>query len=232
MLSNGRLGLFLAVALAAAAPAQAQGPGQCGKTGGTLTYVYHPEPTALSTIATSAVPVAIISTKIYESLLSYDGAAMTPKPSLAESWEISADKKTYTFKLRRDVKWHDGKPFTAEDVKFSIEKVVRPYHSRGRVYFGDVTEVATPDPHTVSFTLKEPVPFFMNVFQPGEAPIMPKHLLETIDTSTVAGVRGSKLMQEPVGTGRSASRNGAKAATSFSSATRTIGTRASRASTR
>ena len=201
MLSNGRLGLFLAVALAAAAPAQAQAPGQCGKTGGTLTYVYHPEPTALSTIATSAVPVAIISTKIYESLLSYDGAAMTPKPSLAESWEISADKKTYTFKLRRDVKWHDGKPFTAEDVKFSIEKVVRPYHSRGRVYFGDVTEVATPDPHTVSFTLKEPVPFFMNVFQPGEAPIMPKHLLETIDTSTVAGVRGSKLMQEPVGTG-------------------------------
>ena len=47
---------------------------QCGKTGGTLTYVYHPEPTALSTIATSAVPVAIISTKIYESLLSYEGA--------------------------------------------------------------------------------------------------------------------------------------------------------------
>ncbi|MGE0525237.1 MAG: ABC transporter substrate-binding protein, partial [Variibacter sp.] len=88
----------------------------CPKTGGTLTYVYHPEPTALSTIATSAVPVAIISTKIYESLLSYEGAEMTPKPSLAESWTISDDKLTYTFKLRHDVKWHDGKPFTAEDV--------------------------------------------------------------------------------------------------------------------
>jgi peptide/nickel transport system substrate-binding protein len=174
---------------------------QCPKTGGSLTYVYHPEPTALSTIATSAVPVAIISTKIYESLLSYAGAGLEPKPSLAESWTISEDKKTYTFKLRQGVKWHDGAPFTSADVKYSIEKVVRPYHSRGRVYFGDVQEIATPDPQTVVFTLKEPVPFFMNVFQPGEAPIMPKHLLEKIDTSTVGAVRGSELMQKPVGTG-------------------------------
>ena len=62
----------------------------------------------------------------------------TPKPGLAESWTVSADKKTYTFKLRQGVKWHDGKPFTADDVKFSVEKIIRPYHSRGRVYFGDV----------------------------------------------------------------------------------------------
>jgi peptide/nickel transport system substrate-binding protein len=180
-----------------AAPAVAQ----CPKTGGTLTYVYHPEPTALSTIATSAVPVAIIATKIYESLLTYSGPELEPKPGLAESWTVSADKKTYTFKLRHDVKWHDGAPFTSADVKFSIENIVRPYHSRGRVYFGDVQEIATPDPYTVVFVLKEPVPFFMNVFQPGEAPIMPKHLLEKIDTSSAGAVRGSELMQKPVGTG-------------------------------
>jgi peptide/nickel transport system substrate-binding protein len=180
------------------APALAQ---QCPKTGGTLTYVYHPEPTALSTIATSAVPVAIISTKIYESLLTYSGPELTPKPSLAESWTVSDDKKTYTFKLRQGVKWHDGAPFTSADVKFSVENIIRPYHSRGRVYFGDVQEVATPDPSTVVFVLKAPVPFFMNVFQPGEAPIMPKHLLEKIDTGSAAAVRSSEIMQKPVGTG-------------------------------
>ena len=193
------LGLLIA-ALALACPAGATAQ-QCGKTGGTLTYIYHPEPTALSTIATSAVPVAIISTKMYESLLSYDGPALTPKPSLAESWDISADKKTYTFKLRQGVKWHDGKPFTAEDVKFSVEKIIRPYHSRGRVYFGDVAELETPDPYTVVFKLKAPVPFFMNVFQPGEAPIMPKHAFDGIDMGTAASVRGAKIMQEPIGTG-------------------------------
>jgi peptide/nickel transport system substrate-binding protein len=193
-----RLALTAAFALALTSGAAAQ---QCGKTGGTLTYVYHPEPTALSTIATSAVPVAIISTKIYESLLSYEGAALTPKPGLAESWTISDDKKTYTFKLRRDVKWHDGKPFTADDVVFSVEKIVRPYSSRGKVYFGDVASLETPDPYTVVFKLKDAVPFFMNVFQPGETPILPKHAFDGIDLSTAAGVRGAEIMQKPIGTG-------------------------------
>jgi peptide/nickel transport system substrate-binding protein len=193
-----RLILAASFALASLSAASAQ---QCGKTGGTLTYVYHPEPTALSTIATSAVPVAIISTKIYESLLSYEGAALTPKPSLAESWTVSDDKKTYTFKLRRDVKWHDGKPFTAEDVAFSVEKIVRPYSSRGRVYFGDLASLETPDPYTIVFKLKDAVPFFMNVFQPGETPILPKHAFNGIDVSTAAGVRGAEIMQKPVGTG-------------------------------
>lgn len=194
--------LSKAIAAAAAMTALAgTAAAQCPKTGGTLTYLYHPEPTALSTVATSAVPVAIVATKIYESLLNYEGAAMTPKPGLAESWTISDDQKTYTFKLRQGVKWHDGKPFTADDVKYSIEKIVTPYTSRGRVYFGDVEAIETPEAHTVVFKLKAPVPFFMNVFQAGEAPILPKHILETIDTSQAGPVRQSSLMRQPVGTG-------------------------------
>src|SRR6478752_7067645 len=187
----------LALALCGAA-ALAQ---SCPKTGGTLTYVYSLEPTSLSTIATSAVPVALISTKIYESLLTYEGPALTPKPGLAESWTISDDKNTYTFKLRPGVTWHDGKPFTAQDVKFSVEDIIRPYHSRGKVYFGDVEAVETPDDLTVVFKLKAPVPFFMNVFQPGEAPIMPRHAFDGVDVKAVAAVRAAPIMQNPVGTG-------------------------------
>lgn len=200
-MSHGNLKAFLLAtpaALLLGTAALAQG---CPKTGGTLTYAYSQEPNALSTIATSAVPVALIATKLYESLLTYEGPSLEPRPGLAESWTVSPDKKTYTFKLRQNVRWHDGKPFTSADVKFSIEKIVGPYHSRGKVYFGEVSEIATPDAHTVVFTLKEPVPFFMNVFQPGEAPILPMHAFSGIDTSTVGAVRGAEIMQKPIGTG-------------------------------
>src|SRR5215204_2098008 len=63
--------------------------------------------------------------------------------------------KTFTFKLRNDVKWHDGQPFTSEDVKFSVEKLVMPFHSRGKVYFGELAAVETPDAQTVIFKLKK-----------------------------------------------------------------------------
>ncbi len=185
------MGATLAVQAMAAEP----------KRGGTLTYAYHPEPTALSTIATSAVPVAIISTKIFESLLEYEGPSLTPKPGLAQSWTVDANQRIYTFKLRPGVKWHDGAPFTSADVKFSIEKIVRPLHSRGKVYFGNVALIDTPDPLTVVFKLTEPVPFFLKSFQPGESPMMPKHILEKLNVDDARAVRSSEFMQKPVGTG-------------------------------
>ncbi|MBM3580442.1 MAG: ABC transporter substrate-binding protein [Alphaproteobacteria bacterium] len=170
------------------------------KRGGTLTYTYQPEATAMSTISTTAVPVALISTKIYESLLEYEGAGMTPKPGLAESWTVSSDRLVYTFKLRAGVKWHDGKPFTSEDVKFSIEKVVTPNHSRGRTYFGNVATIETPDTHTVVFKLKAPVPYFLRAFQPSETPMMPKHGFADEELAADK-IRQAKIMQNPIGTG-------------------------------
>lgn len=194
--------VLVPVVLALAQPALAQTKAAAEpKRGGTLTYTFHPEPTALSTIATSAVPVAIISTKIFESLLEYEGAALNPKPGLALSWSVDANNRIYTFKLRPGVKWHDGAPFTSADVKFSIEKIVRPLHSRGKVYFGNVAIIETPDPLTVVFKLTEPVPFFLKTFQPGEAPIMPRHILEKLDLDDAKTVRSSEFMQKPVGTG-------------------------------
>jgi peptide/nickel transport system substrate-binding protein len=59
-------------------------------------------------------------TFVYDPLVWIDEYTLDPKPWLAESWEVSADGKTYTFKLRKDVKWHDGTPFTAEDVAWSM----------------------------------------------------------------------------------------------------------------
>lgn len=170
--------------------------------GGTLTYTFHPEPSALSTLSTTAVPVAIISTKIYESLLNWEGAAMAPKPGLATSWTISDDGLTYTFKLREGVKWHDGQPLTAADVKFTVESIVGPYHSRGRAHFGDLSGIETPDDLTVIFKLNAPVPYFIKAFQPSETPILPKHKFEGVDLKQAAAVRQAEIFtKQPVGTG-------------------------------
>lgn len=195
---NGFLTLAAAglIAGAAASGAFAQTP----KKGGTLTYTYQPEPTAISTLATTAVPVSLIATKIYDGLLQYAGAAMEPKPGLAESWTVSPDNLTYTFKLRQGVKWHDGKPFTSADVKFSIETLALNYHSRGKTYFGNVTAIETPDANTVIIKLKQPVPYFLKAFQPSETPMMPKHGF-TEQEIAEKKVRQAKIMQEPIGTG-------------------------------
>ena len=186
---------------AAVAALLAAGPAAAQKKGGSLAFSYQPEPSALSTIATTAVPTALVSTKVFESLLEYKGPELTPVPGLAESWIVAPDGLTYTFKLRGDVKWHDGKPFTSKDVKFSVEKLIAPMHSRGKVYFGDLAGVDTPDARTVVFKLKKPVPYFLKAFQPTESPMHPEHLLGALDFSDAKNIRQSDFMSKPVGTG-------------------------------
>jgi peptide/nickel transport system substrate-binding protein len=126
---------------------------------------------------------------------------MKPEPGLAESWQVSDDQKTYTFKLRKGVQWHDGTPFTSADVQFSIEHAIRPFHARGDVFFGQVEAIDTPDPQTVVFRLKAPVPFFLQAFQASSTPIFPKHVLEKVDTSSREAVTNSSLTTQPIGTG-------------------------------
>ena len=195
------LGTIVTAVAAAVALATAALPAAAQKKGGSLAFSYQPEPSALSTISTTAVPTALVSTKIFESLLEYKGPELTPVPGLAESWSASPDGLAYTFKLRGDVKWHDGKPFTSKDVKFSVEKLIAPMHSRGKVYFGELASVDTPDARTVVFKLKKPVPYFLKAFQPTESPMHPEHLLGSLDFSDPKNIRQAEFMSKPVGTG-------------------------------
>lgn len=126
---------------------------------------------------------------------------MTPKPGVAESWSSSDDKLTWTFKLRKDVKFHDGQPMTSADVKYSMEKVVGKFHSRGGKVMKLVESVETPDDFTVVFKLKSEVPFFLLAFQPNEAPILPKHILGTAEYTEKKAIRQSPFMKNPLGTG-------------------------------
>src|SRR5579875_2783339 len=108
-------------------------------------------------IATSAADTPIISC-IFSGLLSFTPPNVsldTLAPDLAESWSASADRTTYTFHLRKGVKWHKGYgEVTAEDVKFSLESVRDNPQSTFRALYANVAHIDTPDPYTVVVALK------------------------------------------------------------------------------
>lgn len=89
----------------------------------------------------------------------FDKSGTKPAPSLAESWTVSQDGKTYTFKLRRGVKFHDGAEMTSKDVKASYDKIIFPPAGVGSTrkgQYADVQAVEAPDAYTVVFRLKNP----------------------------------------------------------------------------
>ena len=99
-------------------------------------------------------------------------------PSLAESWTVSTDQLVYEFTLRQGLKFHNGDPFTAEDVKFSFLR------NKGAGLLRDkVREVEIVDPHRVRFHLREPWPDFMTFYgtlATGAAWIVPKKYIEQV----------------------------------------------------
>jgi peptide/nickel transport system substrate-binding protein len=87
----------------------------------------------------------------------FDKSGTKPYPSLAESWTVSADGKTYTFKIRTGVKFHDGSVMTSKDVKASYDKIIFPPAGVGssrKGQYADVESVEAPDATTVVFKLK------------------------------------------------------------------------------
>ncbi|KKN32431.1 hypothetical protein LCGC14_0813890 [marine sediment metagenome] len=162
--------------------------------GGTIVITTTPEPATITNALSSAPTTAEVATKIFDGLLEYD-LDLNPKPSLAESWEISEDGKTVTFKLRPGVKWHDGKPFTSADVQFSLMEVVKVYHPRGKGNLGPVERIETPDDLTAVLHLEHPYVPLMRGLSSLESPIIPKHIYEGTD------FRNNEAVNKPIGTG-------------------------------
>jgi peptide/nickel transport system substrate-binding protein len=162
--------------------------------GGTLTVVQPIEPPALVSAVNTSTYLGTVSTKIFEGLVEYDDK-LKPRPALAESWSISADGKTYTFRLRKGVKWHDGIDFTAADVQFSLMEVWKKVHGRGRSTYDKVVSVTTPDPYTVVVQLSVPSPTIMSALSSYESQVIPKHIYGNGDIST------NPALNAPIGTG-------------------------------
>jgi peptide/nickel transport system substrate-binding protein len=152
---------------------------------------------------------------IFDSLVELDDR-LNIRPLLAESWDVSKDGLTYTFKLKKGVKWHDGKPFTARDVAFTFYSVLDPkVTTPHRAYFDmlasfpELTNKDNPkkpeelavkpievvDDHTVRFRLRYPSGAFLAVLVNPRAGVVPEHVLKGQDLNT------AEFNRKPVGTG-------------------------------
>jgi peptide/nickel transport system substrate-binding protein len=160
--------------------------------------IYHigAEPATLNPITGTDVYESMIdSGNVYETLVKRDNATLDLVPLLAESWKISDDKLTYTFHIRKGIKWQDGVPFTSQDVVFSYSKIMDPQvdapHLRN--YYKDIKSVEAVDELTVKFTYSRP--YFLALEFCGGMPIVPKHIFEKGDFNT------NEAGRHPIGTG-------------------------------
>ena len=129
---------------------------------------------------------------IFEGLVGLD-ARLDPVPRLATRWEQSPDGKVITFHLRPDVEWHDGEPFTAEDVAFTFD-AIQSLHAPTlwKAYMSAVETIETPDDHTVVVKYRYAYAPALTSWTVG---ILPKHLYEGKELLSAPANR------EPVGTG-------------------------------
>lgn len=134
-----------------------------------------------------------VASLIYNGLVKYD-KDLNLVGDLAESWIISPDRLTITFKLRKGVKWADGKPFTSDDILFGFETITAP--DTPTAYASDFLEVENaeaPDPYTFKIKYKEP--FAPALSSWGNLIVLPKHLLKE------KNIAESDFARNPVGLG-------------------------------
>lgn len=203
-------GILVAVLIASCAPAEAPEPETIVVTeevevevivevtptpnpdgitrGGTLVAAISADPQGFDPHITSAHSSFEILENVYDTLVTVDDN-LNMVPSLAESWEVSADNLTWTFHLREGVKFHNGRALTADDVVYSYERIMNPDTGSGVSWrFGSVAGVEAVDDMTVAITLTEPSPNLLGRIgaYKGMA-IVPKEIVEdgTIDTFPV-----------------------------------------------
>jgi ABC-type transport system substrate-binding protein len=130
---------------------------------------------------------------LFDGLMDYQPGTTELVPDLAESYEITNDGKTFTFKLRAGAKFHNGREVTADDVKYSIERVLDPAtQSPGAGFFGSIASMTVVDPLTIKFDLSRPDATFLHVMAINFAHVVPKEAVDEF---------GADFGHHPVGSG-------------------------------
>jgi len=159
-------------------------PDAAAKRGGTLRYGILNAPAHFDIHQSGTVANIGPQSPMYDTLIRRspkDGQTIIP--DLAHKWDISPDGKKYTFHLRKGVKFHDGAPFTAEDVKATFDRIARP--PKGVVIprtplFATVGDIVVVDPHTIEFRMTQPRPraYMLGAFASGWNVIVRKKTLD------------------------------------------------------
>src|SRR6201997_1794515 len=177
----------------------AGGPALAQKAGGILKLSHFDSPASMSILEESTRAALQPMMGVFNNLVMYDqhiakSSLETIVPDLATTWSWSEDGKELTFPLRQGVKWHDGKPFTAADVKCTWDLLMGTGSDKLRVnprksWYDNVAEVSPRGDFEVSFKLKQPQPYLLTLMASGWSPIYPCH------------VPAREMRQHPVGTG-------------------------------
>lgn len=166
------------------------------KPGGTSIWAAETDPVHMNPITNSNFSSTQGFEHSYESLTAFD-SKLNIVPGLAERWE-TPDPTTYVFHLRKGVKFHDGKDFTAEDVKYTFDIVLDPNGPAiWRGNFDLVEKVEVVDPHTVRFVTKAPFPPLLGAFAIlRSSAIIPKGAMENLKLDTqVVGTGPYKMLE-------------------------------------
>jgi peptide/nickel transport system substrate-binding protein len=146
--------------------------------GGTLVAAISGDPGSLNPAITTSGGVHTASELMFNGLveLSPDGE---PVPSLAASWDVEDDGALYRFHLVDGVTWHDGEPFTADDVVFTFEEALTKLHARTAASVGNAAPtISAVDDLTVEFRFDAPYAPLLQQLNVTEAPILPRHVYE------------------------------------------------------
>src|SRR3954452_22599202 len=165
------------------------GPALAQKSGGVLKISFFDSPASMS-LHEEATGSALRPTMgVFNNLVVYDqqiaqNSPQTTRPDLAERWSWSEDGKELTFKLRQGVKWHDGKPFTAADVKCTWELLLGGGSEKLRVnprktWYLNLEKVSTNSDFEATFHLKRPQPALLSLRASGWSPVYPCHVQQS-----------------------------------------------------
>ena len=190
---GGRSVLFALLVMAFGLPAQAQ------KQGGVLRITHRDSPASMSIHEEGTISVIAPMMGVFNNLVIFDqhvkqNSLDTVKPELATSWAWSEDGKHLTFALRKGVTWHDGKPFTAADVKCTWELLAGTAKENLKLnfrkgWYTNVENVTAANDGEATFNLKRPQPGLLALLASGFTPVYPCHVLPR------------DMRQNPVGTG-------------------------------
>lgn len=151
--------------------------------GGTFNYNIGGEPTTIHPITSTDLYSRYVKEAVCETLAAVSPETYEVIPGVAQKIEISPDGTVFTFTLRKDVKFHDGQPMTAEDVKFSFDMIFEPKYQAAHLipYYEGIAKAEAIDPYTVKFTAKEK--YFGSLEQLATLLVLPKHIYGDVDKS-------------------------------------------------
>jgi peptide/nickel transport system substrate-binding protein len=164
------------------------------KRGGTVVYALTADPVHLNAALTNDLNAQQTSTQIFSQLLTVDKNGKV-HGDLAESWSMAPDGMTYTFKIRKGVKWHDGHPLTADDVRWALTEITMKYNPNASTSFGAVASIEAPDETTLVFHMKHPFPPFVPWSFTNQW-IYPRHIYEGTDPR-----QNERNYKNPIGSG-------------------------------